>query len=142
MKTKKSRRLVALLMFVLLLATSSQRGVEAKTYYWNVSKNPGTQTAYTTVGMPLYKGEITYQVTMLSGNCSYLLGKCESAEENYYYIDNSNQCVMVTAIGGEDSFYLEFINGGDSFDYMYFRCSVEHNAGIADVISGMGTLSY
>lgn len=142
MKTKERRRIVAILMFMLTVVMSSQKSVWAASYPWNVTKNPGTERAYTSVGMPLYKGEITYTVTLLSGNCSYLLGKCESAKENYYYVDNSNQCVMVTEVGGEDSFYMKFINGGESLSHMFFHCSVEHNAEIDERVSGMGTLSY
>lgn len=139
---KKSIKIMLVLMLSVMMITTITENASAATINWSVVKTPGMQTASCSVKMPVYKGQMTYKVTGLSGNCSYLLGKCVSANGNYCYINNSTKSVMITKINGQQSFYMKFINGGDSNEYMYFICSVEHNAGIGDLVVGSGTISY
>lgn len=137
---KSLKNLLSIVLTLGLLISCTTR-VNAATHPWSASKTPGVTTGSTMVEIPVYKGKMTFMVTKLSGNCSYLLGKCVSINNNYY-INNSAKCVMITKVGGAQSFYMKFLNGSADADIFYLRCSVEHNAYIGDIVSAVGVIYF
>lgn len=123
---KKSVRLIATLMVAMLMVVATGKNVSAETYTWTAVKTPGTtQHGTSEVDIPLYKGKMTFKVTSLSGDCSYLLGKVTSSNNSYYYVNTSEKSVMITEVGGEQSFYMSFTTVGNTMDVMTLICSVE-----------------
>ena len=139
---KKRFKFMATLMMVIMMMFVVTENVSAATYPWSVTKFPGVTSASDSVQMPLYKGQITYKVTELSGDCSYLAGKCASTTDTYCYINNTNRCVLISKVNGSQSFYMAFTAQGLAREYMYFSCSIEHNAGIGELLTAQGTLTY
>ena len=138
---KKSFKKFLSILLTLGLLISCTTSVNAATYSWSASKTPGMTKGSTAVHIPVYKGKMTFMVTKLSGDCSYLLGKCMSIDKDYY-INNSEKSVMVTKVGGAQSFYMRFLNGNELENYFYLVCSVENNADIGDIASAVGVIYY
>lgn len=138
---RKSLKNLLSIVLTLGLLISCATNVNAETFSWSASKTPGTTKGSTAVQIPIYKGKMTFMVTKLSGDCSYLLGKCVSINKNYY-INNSEKSVMITKVGGAQSFYMRFLNGSELAKYFYLVCSVEHNAYIGDTVSAVGVIYY
>ena len=138
---KKSIKFMVILALVAILGITLQESVFAGEITWSATKTPGSTVANTVKDMPVYKGRITFSVTSLTGTCSYLVGKCVTTE-NDYYINNSNRAVMVSLVGGSDSFYIKYQNDSEKNDVIYLTCSVEHNASIGTYVSGSGKLIY
>lgn len=121
----------------------SVEGVLAATYNWDVIKTPGhSNTVSDTVKMPLFKGQITYKVTSLSGNCSYLVAKVTATKSGYYNINTSSKSVMITKVGGQQAFTMYYTDKGSKEEFVYFNCTIEHNASIGELVCGAGTLSH
>lgn len=137
---RKYRNFIALILTI-VIAFGNMGNVFAATYSWGATKTPGQTIATDSVQIPIYKGKMTFKVTKLTGSCSYLLGKCTTKSDKYY-INTSTKSVMITEVGGEQSFYMAFVNGGDSGQYMNLVCSVEHNAGVGDLVGAYGTIYY
>lgn len=70
--------------------------VNAATYNWSITKNPGSEYASDIVTIPVYKGRIYFNVNGLSGNCSCLIAKCESLNSKESVVNNSLKCIRVT----------------------------------------------
>ncbi len=66
----------------------------------------------------------------------------EKNNSNLYYINNYSMCAILSKIGAEQSFKMAFVGDGVYEEYMIFRCTVEHNAGITDVVSAAGVLYH
>lgn len=140
---KKSVRLVATLMAALMMVLAIGKSASAASYSWTAVKTPGT-IAYgtTTITIPLYKGEMTFKLTNLYGDCSYLLARVASSNEDYYYVDNSIKSVPLTQINGEQTFYMAFTSLGEAQSNMVLIGSVEHNAGYSQFVEASGEISY
>ena len=135
----KNVRRIATLIMTIVMVVALNKNVFAETYTWNATKIPGVQIGEDLKEIPHYKGKMTFKVTGLHGNCSYLLAKCVSYNNSRYYINNTSRSVMITRVNGEQSFYVKF-NYND--DYMYLICSVEHNASIGELVSASGIIYY
>lgn len=139
---KKRVKLMATLMMVIMMMFVVTENVSAATHSWSVTKTPGVTSASDSVQIPLYKGQITYTVTKLSGTCSYLAGKCATPSDRYCYINTTDHCVLISKVNGSQSFYMAFTEAGLEREYMYFSCSIAHNAGATQLLMAEGTLSY
>ena len=141
---KKSVKIIASLLLAVMMIIGSQERTLAYSTVWAAVKVPGTggTSADTIMNIPLTKGKITFKVTELTGNCSYLIGQCVSTYTNYGYINNSNRSVSVSTVNGEDYFYMSFTTAGAAQDYMYLTCSAKHNASSSELVKVTGTLSY
>ena len=133
---------VTTLMLAMVMAFMMVESVSAETYPWTSVKTPGnTGCMVRDVKIPAYTGKMTFKVTTLSGNCSYLLGKVVSTYGSKYYINNSSKSVMITKVNGEQSFYMKFVGFNILTEqYMYLRCSVEHNASIGETVYASGII--
>ena len=49
--------------------------VNAATFNWSITKNPGFESSNDIVTIPVYKGRIYFNVKGLSGDCSCLIAK-------------------------------------------------------------------
>ena len=140
---KKSIRIIAMLMAVMMMTIITVENVSAETFSWNSVKSPGSTDAGTDIiKMPLYKGQITFTVTNLNGNCTCLIARTDSTKENYYYVNNSLKSVMLTEVGGEAVFTMKFTTSGLKQEYMYLNCYVVQDASIGELVYGSGTLYY
>lgn len=137
---KLLKTLTSLVMAVAILV-STMEVASAATFTWTATKNPGTSIGVDTVEIPLYKGTMTFKVTNLTGSCSYLLGKCVS-NSSLYYINNTAKSVMITKVNGTQTFSMKFTTAGLKEDYMYLKCTVEHNASIGELVSASGKIYY
>ena len=137
---KKIATLVLTMVMVLMMVESAV----AKEYSWSSTKSPGNDAAVAhDVRMDVYTGDITFKVNRLSGNCSYQIAVASSAYPNQYYINNSQRCVKISRVNGEDNFKVKFTNFDISSEsYMYIRCTMEHNASIGETLTASGILYH
>lgn len=143
MKMKKIMGICMSVVIAFIMVLSICVNANAATFDWNSTKTPGTTTSSTDkVKIPLYKGTLTFKVNTMNGNCSYLAAKCQSYYENKYYINNTSKSILISLVGGTQSFSMKFVNGGDSEEYMYLACSIQHNAQIADLLTASGIIFY
>lgn len=140
---KKQVRLFVSLMLTLVMVFTISESALAATYSWTAVKIPGN-SAYgkAVVSIPLYKGEMTFKLTKLEGDCSYLLAKVTSSNESLYYVDTTTKSVMLTKVNGEQSFYMGFTTLGNAENVMKLNCYVEHNADIGKLIQAAGIIYY
>lgn len=139
---KKSIKYIVTLVLTMIMIVGTMKSTFAETFNWIAVKTPGNTGASDLVDIPLYKGKMTFKVTGLSGNCSYLLGKCTTSSNYYYYINNASKSVMISKVNGEQSFYMAFDHDGDRKQIMTLVCSVEHNASVGDLVSARGIIYY
>ncbi|MBP3339092.1 MAG: hypothetical protein J6L69_06790 [Lachnospiraceae bacterium] len=135
------KNIIALMMVLVVVSTMSQ-SVSAETFYWSATKTPGMTSDYDTVKIALYKGTMTFKVTDLNGSCSYLVGQCESLHSNLYYINNTAKNVKISVENGTQTFIMAFSSAGEKEDYMYLKCSVEHNASVGQLAAAAGIIYF
>ena len=116
--------------------------VNAATYNWSITKNPGSEYASDIVTIPVYKGRIYFNVKGLSGDCSCLIAKCESLNSKECVVDNSLKCVRVTKPNASDSFTLIYYNGSEKKRTTKLRVSLDHNASIGTMLRSNGTITF
>ncbi len=116
--------------------------VNAATFNWSITKNPGSEYASDIVTIPVYKGRIYFNVKGLSGDCSCLIAKCESLNSKECVVDNSLKCVRVTKPNASDSFTLKYYNGSEKKDTTNLLVSLDHNASIGTMLRSNGTITF
>lgn len=129
---------------VLVLGTVSfgASKVNAATYNWSVTKNPGVSYASDIVTIPVYKGRIYFNVKGLSGDCSCLIAKCSSLNSKECDVNNSLKCVRVTKPNASDSFTLKYYNGSEKKSNTKLLVSFDHNATIDKMLRSNGTITF
>lgn len=115
--------------------------VNAATFNWSITKNPGSEYASDIVTIPVYKGRIYFNVKGLSGDCSCLIAKCESLNSKECVVDNSLKCVRVTKPNASDSFTLIYYNGSEKKRTTKLLVSLDHNASIGTMLRSNGTIT-
>lgn len=115
--------------------------VNAATFNWSITKNPGFESSNDIVTFPLYKGRIYFNVKGLSGDCSCLIAKCESLNPNQYIVNNSLKCVRVTKPNASDSFTLKYYRGSEKNTSVKLLISLDHNASIGTMLRSNGTIT-
>lgn len=115
--------------------------VNAATFNWSITKNPGFESSNDIVTFPLYKGRIYFNVKGLSGDCSCLIAKCESLNPNQYIVNNSLKCVRVTKPNSSDSFTLKYYSGSEKNTSVKLLISLDHNASIGTMLRSNGTIT-
>lgn len=115
--------------------------VNAATFNWSITKNPGFESSNDIVTFPLYKGRIYFNVKGLSGDCSCLIAKCESLNPNQYIVNNSLKCVRVTKPNASDSFTLKYYGGSEKNTSVKLLISLDHNASIGTMLRSNGTIT-
>ena len=116
--------------------------VNAATFNWSITKNPGSEYANDIVTIPVYKGRIYFNVKGLSGDCSCLIAKCESLNSKECVVDNSLKCVRVTKPNASDSFTLKYYNGSEKKDTTNLLVILDHNASIGTMLRSNGTITF
>lgn len=116
--------------------------VNAATFNWSITKNPGSEYASDIVTIPVYKGRIYFNVKGLSGDCSCLIAKCESLNSKECVVDNSLKCVRVTKPNASDSFTLKYYNGSEKKDTTNLLVILDHNASIGTMLRSNGTITF
>lgn len=116
--------------------------VNAATYNWSITKNPGSEYASDIVTIPVYKGRIYFNVNGLSGNCSCLIAKCESLNSKESVVNNSLKCIRVTKPNASDSFTLKYYNGSEKKSTTKLYVSLDHNASIGTLLRTNGTITF
>lgn len=116
--------------------------VNAATFNWSITKNPGSEYASDIVTIPVYKGRIYFNVKGLSGDCSCLIAKCESLNPKECVVDNSLKCVRVTKPNASDSFTLKYYNGSEKKDTTNLLVILDHNASIGTMLRSNGTITF
>lgn len=140
---KKNTKIIASIMLSIALLFTATESILAASYSWTATKTPG-MTAYgeTNIEMPLYKGGMTFELTYLYGDCSYLLAKVTSSNDNYYYVNTSTRSVMLTKVHGQQSFSMGFTGIGNAQSKMILKGYVEHNAATGKFVQASGIIFY
>lgn len=115
--------------------------VNAATFNWSITKNPGFESSNDIVTIPVYKGRIYFNVKGLSGDCSCLIAKCESLNPNQYIVNNSLKCVRVTKPNASGSFTLKYYSGSEKNTSVKLLISLDHNASIGTMLRSNGTIT-
>ncbi len=116
--------------------------VNAATFNWSITKNPGFESSNDIVTIPVYKGRIYFNVKGLSGDCSCLIAKCESLNSKECVVGNSLKCVRVTKPNASDSFTLIYYNGSEKKRTTKLLVSLDHNASIGTMLRSNGTITF
>lgn len=139
----KNTKIIASIILSLILLFTANESILATSYSWTAVKTPGI-TAYgeTNITIPLYKGQMMCQITELYGDCSYLLAKVTSSNDDYYYVNTSTRSIMFTRENTEQTFYMGFTDEGNKETYMILKGYVEHNAEVYKFVQASGIITF
>lgn len=88
---KKSKKMIVALALVVIMGFVSRESFFAYVDDWQIIKTPGLTNISTNAYMPYWDRDITYELSSLTGTCTYVAAKCvtDPADSLLYTIDNS-----------------------------------------------------
>lgn len=133
---KKNVKMIVALALAVIMVMASQESFLANDQDWNISTTSSVNQT-TEIVIPYYEGDITYKLTSLSGNCTYLVAECQpnAMYAAYYWMNNTAGCIRLTK-PAEETFRMGFSSLGKSKrPDVSFIMYIDHNASAASNIS-------
>ena len=137
---------MVMLVMVIIMGFASQESFFADVRNFQIIKTQGKTGTTTNVYMPFYEETITYELTSLSGTCTYVAAKCttDSKSQNVYRINNENRGFIHTKPDKETFKIWYHWAEISKRPKITFVMSIENNSSnlVNDTLISTGRISY